>query len=152
MKFRDRIVEFTRVRADELLPNPRNWRTHDERQQAALAGVLEDRAPRRRMAFGGAMASAVLLAALFEPTYTSIFLQRLVGRDVAWPQLTWLTVSIPNLSDRAKIELGVNEIEVRVARWAIRFQRLARGSRRWLRRLGTWMISLRCQVCELGRH
>lgn len=42
MKFRDRIVELTRVRADELLPNPRNWRTHDDKQQAALAGVLEE--------------------------------------------------------------------------------------------------------------
>ena len=40
--FRDRILEFTRVPARELSPNPRNWRTHNDKQQAALAGVLAE--------------------------------------------------------------------------------------------------------------
>ena len=40
--FRDRIVEFTRVPADELVPHSRNWRTHDEQQKSALSGVLEE--------------------------------------------------------------------------------------------------------------
>ncbi len=40
--FRDRIVELRRVAARELIPNPRNWRRHPKRQQAALRGLLEE--------------------------------------------------------------------------------------------------------------
>ena len=38
---RDRIVDFRRVPAADLLPNPANWRTHPDEQRDALAGVLE---------------------------------------------------------------------------------------------------------------
>lgn len=40
--FRDRIVELRRIPARELIPNPRNWRRHPKRQQAALRGLLEE--------------------------------------------------------------------------------------------------------------
>ena len=36
MKTRDRIKELRRVRASELLRNPRNWRTHPTAQARAL--------------------------------------------------------------------------------------------------------------------
>src|SRR5258708_8299465 len=39
---RDRIVELRRVLARDLVPNPKNWRRHPERQAAALRGVLEE--------------------------------------------------------------------------------------------------------------
>jgi len=42
MKIKDRIKELRRVTASELLPNPKNWRTHPEAQQDALRGVLAD--------------------------------------------------------------------------------------------------------------
>jgi len=42
MQIRDRIKEFRRVRAGELRPHPRNWRTHPPAQQAALRGVLAE--------------------------------------------------------------------------------------------------------------
>lgn len=42
MKIRDRIVEFRRVPAGELQPNPRNWRMHPKAQQDALRGVLAE--------------------------------------------------------------------------------------------------------------
>lgn len=42
MKLRDRIVELRRVPASELLPNPKNWRTHPEAQQDALRGILAE--------------------------------------------------------------------------------------------------------------
>jgi ParB-like chromosome segregation protein Spo0J len=42
LKIRDRIVEFIRVPARELRPNPANWRVHPERQRAALQGVLAE--------------------------------------------------------------------------------------------------------------
>lgn len=39
---RDRIKELRRVKASELRPNPRNWRTHPDGQRAALSGVLTE--------------------------------------------------------------------------------------------------------------
>ncbi|QDU97518.1 ParB N-terminal domain-containing protein [Lignipirellula cremea] len=42
MKIRDRIIDFRRVPADQLLPNPKNWRTHPVAQQDALRGILAE--------------------------------------------------------------------------------------------------------------
>lgn len=42
MKIRDRIKELRRVPASELLPNPKNWRTHPEAQANALRGILSE--------------------------------------------------------------------------------------------------------------
>ena len=39
---RDRIVELRRVRAGDLAPSPRNWRTHGKIQRAALEGILAE--------------------------------------------------------------------------------------------------------------
>jgi hypothetical protein len=40
MLIRDRIVGFRRVRAKDLRPHPKNWRTHPKHQQEALRGIL----------------------------------------------------------------------------------------------------------------
>ena len=58
MNVRDRVVELQRVRAGDLQPHPRNFRTHPARQRAALRGVLEeigfaDALLARRLAEGG---------------------------------------------------------------------------------------------------
>ncbi len=42
MQIRDRIKELRRVKASELLANPKNWRTHPAAQKAALQGVLAE--------------------------------------------------------------------------------------------------------------
>src|SRR3990170_1981475 len=42
MIIRDRIKELRRVRASDLRPNPRNWRTHPAAQQDALRGLLAE--------------------------------------------------------------------------------------------------------------
>ena len=42
MKIRDRIKEFKRVKASEILPNPKNWRTHPKAQKDALKGLLAE--------------------------------------------------------------------------------------------------------------
>jgi hypothetical protein len=42
MKLRDRIKEFRRVKASEILPNPANRRTHPKAQQDALRGILAE--------------------------------------------------------------------------------------------------------------
>lgn len=39
---RDRIVDFRRVPASELVPHPLNWRTHPDAQRRALRAVLEE--------------------------------------------------------------------------------------------------------------
>jgi len=40
LKIRDRIRELRHVPANELLPNPKNWRKHPDRQRAALRALL----------------------------------------------------------------------------------------------------------------
>lgn len=42
MEIRDRIKEFKRVPASELIPNPKNWRRHSEYQSQALQGMLTE--------------------------------------------------------------------------------------------------------------
>jgi hypothetical protein len=42
MKFQDRIKEFRQVPANELLPHPRNWRSHNDEQRNALMGLLAE--------------------------------------------------------------------------------------------------------------
>jgi len=42
MQIRDRIQELRRVPASQLRPNPRNWRTHPQRQRDAMRGVLAE--------------------------------------------------------------------------------------------------------------
>src|SRR5258706_4657375 len=39
---RDRITELRRVKASELLPNPRNWRRDPRGQAVALQGILAE--------------------------------------------------------------------------------------------------------------
>ena len=85
-------------------------------RELSLDGVLEESRPRRRFALGASLAAVVVAVSLAEPTYSTIFFQRLFGREVLWPQLTELTVSIPNLSEKAQIEKREDLIVVRVAR------------------------------------
>ncbi len=42
MQIQDRIRELRRVPARELVPNPKNWRTHPDRQRDSLKGVLAE--------------------------------------------------------------------------------------------------------------
>jgi len=42
MKTKNRIKELRYVKASEIHPNPKNWRTHPKAQQDALRGALEE--------------------------------------------------------------------------------------------------------------
>jgi ParB/Sulfiredoxin domain len=42
MRIRDRIKELRRVKAKDLLPNPKNWRRHPKAQAEALRGLLAE--------------------------------------------------------------------------------------------------------------
>jgi len=41
-EIRDRIKELRRVKASELVPNPKNWRRHPKEQSAAMRGLLNE--------------------------------------------------------------------------------------------------------------
>lgn len=41
MQLRDRIVEFTRIKASELIPDPANWRLHPTHQKRAYQKLVE---------------------------------------------------------------------------------------------------------------
>ena len=41
-RFQDRIKEFRRVRASDLIANPKNWRKHPEAQRKAMRAVLAE--------------------------------------------------------------------------------------------------------------
>jgi len=42
MQTRNRVRELRRVKAADLVPNPKNWRTHPKGQQDALRGILAE--------------------------------------------------------------------------------------------------------------
>ena len=42
MKIRDRIKSLRRVKASDLAPNPRNWRSHPAAQADAMRGILAE--------------------------------------------------------------------------------------------------------------
>lgn len=42
MNLRDRVTELRRVRAGDLKPHPKNWRTHSLYQKQVLRGVLKE--------------------------------------------------------------------------------------------------------------
>ena len=42
VSIRDRIVELRRVKGRDMIPHPKNWRTHPDHQSAALDRVLDD--------------------------------------------------------------------------------------------------------------
>jgi hypothetical protein len=42
MTIRDRIIDFRRVKASRLRPNPNNWRVHPQTQQDVLRGTLAE--------------------------------------------------------------------------------------------------------------
>jgi len=42
MKIKDRIKRLDRVKASELIPNPKNWRKHGQAQQDAIRGILSE--------------------------------------------------------------------------------------------------------------
>jgi hypothetical protein len=42
MNIRNRVKALRTVKASELAPNPKNWRTHPKAQQDALRGILAE--------------------------------------------------------------------------------------------------------------
>ncbi len=76
-----------------------------------------DPAPVRKWMQGGFL-SVVALVALYMGTSTTadIFVARMFGADVPWPQRTHLDIEIPGRADRMFVERTGDNIHVRVAR------------------------------------
>lgn len=81
-----------------------------------LGRVVDPRGPRRRLAGGVAVATLAAVILLAQPALSGIFLRRMLGAGVRWPQRTHLAVEIPAVGDRIQVEAGEEEILVRAAR------------------------------------
>ena len=67
----------------------------EERARALSAkGILDERTSRSRFLLGGGAALAVILFAFANPVQATIFLDRLVGGSMLWPQRTHLSIEI----------------------------------------------------------
>jgi hypothetical protein len=117
----------TAVERDVIHPNesPQLKQAVAERAELAVAKVdLRTAAPSgtaRRSAFRGSALSVALLAmALLAPTEAGIFFQRLVGKDVAWPQQTQLLMLAPYSASSGEsldlTQLDSNHYELHVSR------------------------------------
>ena len=42
LKLRDRVKSLRRVKASDLVPNPKNWRRHPKAQEKALRAAIEE--------------------------------------------------------------------------------------------------------------
>ena len=81
-----------------------------------LARVVNPSGPRRRFALGALTTAVTVLVLALQPALADIFFARLFGADVRWPQRTHLSIEIPVVGDRARVETGEDGIHVRVAR------------------------------------
>lgn len=81
-----------------------------------LGRVVDPRGPRLRIGAGaglGLLAAGVLLAS---SELTGIFVARMLGANVPWPQRTQLAVEIPLTGGRAQVEERDGQLHVRAAR------------------------------------
>lgn len=86
-------------------------------EELSIDEVFDLRGPRRRVVVALTTVAVLAFGAWWSPLQAEIFLRRLFGGDVPWPQRTHLALSIP-LSDRALVEETPEAIRVRVARGA----------------------------------
>ncbi len=91
-------------------------RAETRAQALSLEPVLDER-PARRALLGGLAAACVLAATVALTRDTAdIFVARMLGADVPWPQKTHLDIEIPGRADRMFVERDGDRIHVRVAR------------------------------------
>ena len=84
-------------------------------QEITVTDVIDRETPRARFLLGVGGTTGLIVLAAMNPLYAGIFVQRLLGRDTAWPQRTQLEIELPGLKS-AVIESTVEDLHVRVAR------------------------------------
>lgn len=82
-----------------------------------LARVTDGRGPLGRVAAAGVASLAAAGALAYQPAMASIFAQRILGQNVAWPRSTTLTLDVPEGSGGLDVQRPtVDRIHVRAAR------------------------------------
>jgi hypothetical protein len=78
--------------------------------------VIDPEAPRARFLLGIGATLSLALLAWQNPLHARIFLERLLGSTVAWPQRTHLTLDLPGLSADSLVERSEALWRLRLAR------------------------------------
>ncbi len=82
----------------------------------SVKGILDERPGRVRLVLGTGAALVVALFAFANPTHTEIFLNRMVGGSMLWPQRTHLTLEVPALDAIARVIDTEELLALRIAR------------------------------------
>ncbi len=114
----DLLVTAVQLNAGEV---HEDWQPLLERaelraQSLTLGPILDRRPPRLALAKG--LVASLALGALYVGTRPTadIFLARMTGGDVPWPQKTHLDIEIPGRADRMFVQREGDRIHVRLAR------------------------------------
>ena len=86
-------------------------------QHVPIEEVVSSKLPMRRFVIGAVIATAAAVVLLRTPQLSSIFFQRMLGRDVPWPQRTHLAIEIPDVGSGLMVSYPEEgRIHVRMAR------------------------------------
>ncbi|MFT4647024.1 MAG: hypothetical protein ACI9X4_000230 [Glaciecola sp.] len=97
--------------------NPELLQRSEQRAAALSLEPVLDSAPINKWLLGGFLSVAGLVALYLSTQATAdIFVARMLGGDVPWPQRTHLDIEIPGRADRMFVERTGDRIHVRVAR------------------------------------
>jgi len=89
----------------------------ESRAQALAIDAMVDGQPARRALLRGLIAAGALACILgFTRPTADIFVARMLGADIPWPQKTHLDIEIPGRADRMFVEREGDRLHVRVAR------------------------------------
>lgn len=114
---RDRIIELRRVKAEELVENPKNWRKHPEGQRAALRQMVE------QIGFAGAELARVLpdgrlmlidghlRKATFKSAVLPVLVTDLDEREADALLATFDPIGAMAEADNAKLEALLKEVQ-----------------------------------------
>jgi len=115
VQFADRTDGRAPSGAPERIASVRNA-AEARANELTLDGVLDPTAPRKRFLIGTLAGVVCAAALLLNPMEAGIFLRRIAGGSVSWPQRTMLALEIPLVSDRAQITVDGDVLDVRIAR------------------------------------
>ena len=119
MPIQNRIKSLRRVRAGDLVPNPRNWRTHPTEQRQALRGMLKevgivDAVLARELEDGRLMIVDGHLRASLDPNdKVPVLVLDITEQETDLVLATYDPVSSLAGADQGKLEALVNSLDVK---------------------------------------
>lgn len=109
MRIRDRIRELRRVPARDLLPNPKNWRTHPDTQRDALRGLLAEIGYANALLARETPAGLVLLDGHLRAETTPDSVVPVLVLDLTDDEADKLLLSLDPLASLAEVDRGALE-------------------------------------------